>query len=110
MTNIDDNDLLQSLLYLCSSKQTIIERQNANKKSPFSPVEMLKINSSFSNPNIRIFYNIPSSTPKVKAEVYEKQQEEIKKDRNNQIDAAIVRVIKSRIAEKQTPLIEEVMR
>jgi len=31
MTNIDDKEILQALLYLCSPKQKIIDKQDAKK-------------------------------------------------------------------------------
>ena len=62
MTNIPDNEIKQSLVYLCNPTKKILDKEDA-KKPDFAPGEKLKVFLGFKNPNVRISF-IPQQTHK----------------------------------------------
>lgn len=113
MTNIDDTEIVQALLYLCSPKQKIIDKADA-KKPEFSALEKLKVSSTFNNSNIRVVF-IPTNTHKKKVAPEAgaggiETNDDIRKERQNVIDSVIVRVMKARKTEKHNQVVEEVIR
>jgi len=99
---IPDSELNNALLYLCNPKMKILDKENM-KKPTFAPTEKVSVNSKFTNPNIKVNF-VPTSTHKKKttekSEVEKIDDKEIRLERQNIIDAVIVRIMKARKSEK----------
>jgi len=83
------------------------------KKPQFLPTEKASVNQGFTNANIRVNF-IPAQTHKKKTtektETEKMDDREIRIERQNIIDAVIVRIMKARKTEKHNQLLEDVMR
>lgn len=97
-------------MYLFSPKQKLLAKENP-KVPQCQPKEKIKINIEFKHPNIKCSF-IPTQTHKRSAKKDEKEQEEdkqnekeIKLERQNIIDAVVVRIMKARKEEKHIDLL-----
>lgn len=83
------------------------------KTPQFSDSEKISVNNNFSNPNVKVVF-IPAQTHKKKTaektETEKMDDKEIRLERQNIIDAVIVRIMKARKTDKHTQLMEDVMR
>ena len=99
---IPESELNNALLYLCNPKQKILDKENM-KKPQFAPTEKVSVNTGFSNNNIRVQF-VPTQTHKKKtAEKNDSEKvddKEIRIERQNIIDAVIVRIMKARKTDK----------
>lgn len=112
-TNIPENELKESLKYMCNPKQKIIAKQNP-KTPEFTPQEICKIFAEFASPNVKVNF-IPTTTDKPDASKAgpggaQSGPNQLSEERKNIMDAVIVRIMKARRTEKQNQLIEDVMR
>mmetsp|Transcript_12723 Transcript_12723/g.12574 ORF Transcript_12723/g.12574 Transcript_12723/m.12574 type:complete len:94 (+) Transcript_12723:1928-2209(+) len=83
------------------------------KKPQFAPTEKVHVHVDFTNNNIRVQF-VPTQTHK-KKELDKNDKErnddkEIRIERQNIIDAVIVRIMKARKTEKHNQLMEDVIR
>lgn len=101
-TSIPEGELNNALVYLCNPKQKILDKENM-KKPQFAENEKISVAQNFSNPNMKVNF-IPAQTHKKKtAEKNEGEKiddKEIRLERQNIIDAVIVRIMKARKTEK----------
>lgn len=103
-----------ALLYLCNPKMKILDKENM-KKPQFAPNEKISVCEKFQNPNTRVMY-VPTQTHKKKAgdtkedEKIKNDDKEIRQERQNIIDAVIVRIMKARKTDKHNSLMEDVIR
>ena len=112
MTNIPDGELNPALVYLCNPKQMILDKQV--NKPEFAPTEKLKVTANFTNPNVKVSF-VPTVTHKKKVATKEdvaaaQDDKETRMERQNIIDAVIVRIMKARKTEKHNQLMEDVIR
>jgi cullin 3 len=109
---IPEGELNNALLYLCNPKQKILDKENM-KKPQFAPTEKVNVNTAFTNNNIRVQF-VPTQTHKKKtAEKNDSEKvddKEIRIERQNIIDAVIVRIMKARKTDKHNQLMEDVIR
>lgn len=110
--SIPEQELNNALLFLCNPKQKLLDKENS-KKPQFTPTEKVSVNATFQNPNIRVNF-VPAVTHKKKTtdktEAEKVDDKEIRIERQNIIDAVIVRVMKARKTEKHNQMLEDVMR
>jgi ssDNA-binding Zn-finger/Zn-ribbon topoisomerase 1 len=99
-------------MWLCNPKQKILDKQNM-KTAAFQDGEKITVTQNFSNPNIKVTYT-PPQTHKKKEKDDEKDKaaekvddKEIRMERQNIIDAVIVRIMKARKTEKHIQLMED---
>jgi hypothetical protein len=83
------------------------------KKPQFTDAEKLVVTGNFSNPNLKVNF-IPISSHKKKtaekSDIEKNNDKEIRIERQNIIDAVIVRIMKARKTEKHNQLLEDVMK
>ena len=93
---IPEAELNNSLVYLCNPKQKILDKENM-KKPQFVSTEKVSVNEGFSNNNLRVNF-VPTQTHKKKTtektETEKVDDKEIRIERQNIIDAVIVRIMK----------------
>ncbi len=97
-STVPEQELNQSLVFLCNPKMRVLLKENL-KKPQFEENENVKINIDFSNNNLKCQF-IPTQShkkkvvggPKTTAEIDD--EKEIKLERQNIIDAVIVRIMK----------------
>jgi len=98
---IPESELSNGMLYLCNPKTKILTKENM-KQPKFAPNEKVGVNLEFSNPNIKVQL-LPVQTHKKKELNDPKDNQddkEIKLERQNIIDAVVVRIMKARKTEK----------
>lgn len=97
---------------MCNPKLKLLDKENS-KKPQFQPNEKIKVNLDFSNSSNRVSF-VPTQTHKKKtADAKDDKQvddKEIRIERQNIIDAVVVRIMKARKTEKHNQLLEDVMR
>ncbi len=83
------------------------------KKPQFAPSEKVKVFSQFANNNLRVQF-IPTQTHKKKEvgknDTEKNDDKEIRIERQNIIDAVVVRIMKARKTEKHNQLMEDIIR
>jgi cullin 3 len=115
MTNIPEGELNPALIYLCNPKNRVVEKENM-KKPEFAPEEKMKIAAAFQNPNVKVVFTPPTTHKKKegpeagKSEKDVADDKEIRMERQNIIDAVIVRIMKARKTEKHNQLMEDVIK
>ncbi len=93
-----DQEMKQSLVYLCNPKLRVLLKDNL-KKPDFTSTENIKVNVDFSSNNLKCNF-IPTVSHKRKTPGSEKtaneldEEKEIRMERQNIIDAVIVRIMK----------------
>jgi cullin 3 len=112
LTNIPEGEISPALVYLCNPKQKILDKENM-KKPEFVPEEKLKVTGNFVNANVKVTFT-PAVTHKKKTtekdEGEKVDDEDIRKERQNIIDAVVVRIMKARKTEKHIQLMEDVIK
>lgn len=90
----------------------ILDKENS-KKPQFTPTEKVSVTMNFTNNNIKVSF-VPTQTHKKKTadknEAEKVDDKEIRIERQNIIDAVVVRIMKARKTEKHNQLLEDVMR
>ncbi|EPZ30829.1 Cullin-domain-containing protein [Rozella allomycis CSF55] len=104
-TGIEQNELIRQVQSLCSCKPRILIRMKANpedKSIEFKLSDKFKINEKFQTAHYRVRIN----TIQIKESVQEQQEtnEKVIQDRQFLIDAAIVRIMKTRKSLSHTEL------
>jgi len=83
------------------------------KKPQFAPTEKVSVTANFQNNNIRVIF-VPTQTHKKpsaeKSEQEKMDDKEVRIERQNIIDAVVVRIMKARKTEKHNQLMEDVIR
>ena len=103
MTNIEEREIVNALIFLCNPKKKIIDKENA-KKPEFLPQTKLKVTIDFINSNTRVVF-LPKSQQNSKDSQNEMaidfdNSEDIKNERKKVIDSVIVSVMKAQKTEK----------
>lgn len=115
-TLISEIDLIQSLEALIQLK-IVFRSKDMNEK--FNPTDILQLNLDFSHPSKRILCNIPLKKGKGVGTTTEAEKEKdngasdigaVQQERSSLIDAAIVRVMKSRKTMKLNDLLTDVVK
>lgn len=90
------------MMFLCNPKMKILNKENM-KKPVFAPTEKLSVFTTFSNNNLKCSF-VPTQTHKKvsadKSEGEKGDEKEIRLERQNIIDAVVVRIMKARKTEK----------
>ena len=109
-TQISENDLIQALENLVQLK--IVFRSNEGTER-YTPVEIIRLNSEFSHQSKRILCNV-AAKKKINASSAENEKEpeiaSVQQERSSLIDAAIVRVMKSRKTMRLNDLLTDVVK
>ncbi|KAI3437587.1 hypothetical protein D9Q98_000040 [Chlorella vulgaris] len=101
LTKLPDEDLTRCLASLTLSKYKLLAKEGGGKG--ISPSDSFRINAKFTDRMRRIRVPLPPVDDRKKV------QEDVDKDRKHAIEAAIVRIMKSRKALKHQQLLVEVV-
>lgn len=100
-TNIPEADLKEALKYMCNPKIKILDKENA-KTPEFQPNEKTKIVATYNQPNVKVTY-VPTFVEKAGPSGpggASQNENGITPERQNILDAVIVRIMKARKTEK----------
>eukprot|EP01027_Heterolobosea_sp_BB2_P007789 GEZU01011566.1.p1 GENE.GEZU01011566.1~~GEZU01011566.1.p1 ORF type:complete len:187 (+),score=78.08 GEZU01011566.1:88-648(+) len=107
MTKIPRKDLIKSLLPLCAPKAKILCKEPKELKT-VNDTDTFTYNPDFKSNNVRI--KIGMAVVKETEEENAATKEKIEQDRKPQLEAAIVRIMKSRKQLHHNQLVDEVVR
>jgi len=108
-TGMEDGELHRTLLSLGSPQARILLREpKASVRDPIKPTDTFAINTAFKSDRIRIKIN--SIQIKETSTENKETHERVQQDRQYQVDAAIVRIMKARKTLGHEALIEELFR
>lgn len=105
-------ELHNQLMYLFNPKQKILLKEN-QKVPQCQPSEKIRVNLDFQHANVKVSFvpTVKHTKPNLEKTDREKGDEkEIKQERQNIIDAVIVRIMKARKTEKHNELMTECIR
>ena len=113
MTNLPLRELQFQLKNLFHPKQRVLVKSNM-KTPALKSDEKVKVNDNFKSPSLKLNF-VPKMSHKKKNvddvnEVTGGVDQEIKMERQHQLDAGIVRIMKGHKTETHTVLMQEVMR
>eukprot|EP00814_Leptocylindrus_danicus_P009710 CAMPEP_0116013836 /NCGR_PEP_ID=MMETSP0321-20121206/5948_1 /TAXON_ID=163516 /ORGANISM="Leptocylindrus danicus var. danicus, Strain B650" /LENGTH=766 /DNA_ID=CAMNT_0003483431 /DNA_START=124 /DNA_END=2424 /DNA_ORIENTATION=- len=120
-TNIPEDEVIRCLLSLSKSKdkqqRVLLHHKNdtstqRDRKNPITPEDTFTVNTSYKSNKMRVKIPMMSSRMEHNAKLAEEEEqisEAIMRDRNHAIDAAIVRLLKTRKVIKHHALLAELM-
>jgi hypothetical protein len=98
-TNLEQNFLHQQMMFLFNPKLRLLAKENT-KVPKCTPTEKIEVNAAFANPNLKCSFIPQQNHKKTKVSSEDQKQareaddKEIKLERQNIIDAVVVRIMK----------------
>ncbi|KAL0222822.1 hypothetical protein P9112_002212 [Eukaryota sp. TZLM1-RC] len=107
LTGIPRDDVVDVLYSLCKDNRLLVRRpSDKDNKNHWSEMDEFMVNSKFVSKYVRII--LRQDTQRIKAKEHHKVSDQVEKDRNQLIDAAVVRIMKSNQVVSFHDLVEKV--